>query len=627
MASERRQALRTRSLLYERLETRYLLAADWQNPLFNLDVNDDANVSPIDALIVINSLNSLGARELTEPFDNDSPTAAYLDVNGDGFVAPSDSLALINNLNEPSPLLPVSLALINDSGASAADRITNDSRVLGEAVLDGAGVAVAKMRVNREAVLPLSLDAEGRFEINPLLLSYFTEGAAKIGVYVSTANGAQALAGLRLTLDATPPLSPTVASFSADTGELGDGITTDDTLLVSGSAEPGVRVNVFFNGSSEGTVTAFPDGSWSLGAASQDDGVYAITAAAEDTAGNASAESSSLVVTISSGQLGGPADDPANEHIPDVYFPDAPAGDLTLDNRPEGTGLETSRTRLMVQFTNTATVGEVNSLLESLNASIIGAMSEIDLVLISIPDTGNFSGLDEALAILESHPAIALVVQDVALDITSLPAPTTAQDSFGNPWVWSSPPSDVAGGLDGNWGLEAVRAPQMWSLNDYGYRQPHQVSGREVHPQTGVFDAGFNDTNSDGTNDHPDGDLANLRTWQNSQAGLRPGSAVHSHGQHVAGTIGANFGVGVGVGVDGINPLVERDPLAGDHFIGVTARFAPSSGGFESARLRVVWSLAIADLKDLLAHWPDLDVLNISLGYNWGSNGGTDPTT
>ena len=154
-----------------------------------MDVSDDANVSPIDALLVINSLNSLGARELTEPFDNDSPTAAYLDVNGDGFAAPSDSLAIINYFNRPSQSLVVSLALANDSGASAADRITNDSRVLGQVALGGASVATARVRVNREDVLPLSLDAEGRFAIDPQLLSTIAEGAAKIGVYVAELQG------------------------------------------------------------------------------------------------------------------------------------------------------------------------------------------------------------------------------------------------------------------------------------------------------------------------------------------------------------------------------------------------------------------------------------------------------
>ncbi len=45
--------------LFERLEVRLPLdAASWQNPLFNLDVNDDGRISPTDALLVINELNN-----------------------------------------------------------------------------------------------------------------------------------------------------------------------------------------------------------------------------------------------------------------------------------------------------------------------------------------------------------------------------------------------------------------------------------------------------------------------------------------------------------------------------------------------------------------------------------------
>ena len=39
-----------------------MLASDWQNPLFNLDVDDNGSVAPLDALIVINDLNGLGSR-------------------------------------------------------------------------------------------------------------------------------------------------------------------------------------------------------------------------------------------------------------------------------------------------------------------------------------------------------------------------------------------------------------------------------------------------------------------------------------------------------------------------------------------------------------------------------------
>ena len=78
--------------LLERLEPRRLLTG-WQHPLTVCDVNDSGIVSPIDALLVINFLNSSDDGTLGE---GDS---RGLDVNGDGLVAPIDALLVINHLN------------------------------------------------------------------------------------------------------------------------------------------------------------------------------------------------------------------------------------------------------------------------------------------------------------------------------------------------------------------------------------------------------------------------------------------------------------------------------------------------------------------------------------------------
>ena len=85
-----------RSLRYENLENRLLLAADialFQNPLDAVDVNNDANTSPIDALYIINELNG--------PVLDSDKVSAFYDTSGDGILAPVDALAVINDLNHP----------------------------------------------------------------------------------------------------------------------------------------------------------------------------------------------------------------------------------------------------------------------------------------------------------------------------------------------------------------------------------------------------------------------------------------------------------------------------------------------------------------------------------------------
>lgn len=76
-----------------------VLNSKWQNPSGFLDVNADGSVSPIDALIVINYLNSGQETNLTL---TDIVPAPYLDPTGDERVAPNDVLAIINFLNQNS---------------------------------------------------------------------------------------------------------------------------------------------------------------------------------------------------------------------------------------------------------------------------------------------------------------------------------------------------------------------------------------------------------------------------------------------------------------------------------------------------------------------------------------------
>lgn len=71
----------------------------WQNPSIPLDVDADLSVSPIDALVIINVLNSSGATLLRHTTWVPSP---YIDVNGDEVVSPLDVLVVINYLNEKS---------------------------------------------------------------------------------------------------------------------------------------------------------------------------------------------------------------------------------------------------------------------------------------------------------------------------------------------------------------------------------------------------------------------------------------------------------------------------------------------------------------------------------------------
>jgi hypothetical protein len=65
------------------------------NSVNPLDVNNDGFVSPVDALIVINQLNTGKQPPRLSAF----AMPPFFDVNGDAVVSPADALRVINDLN------------------------------------------------------------------------------------------------------------------------------------------------------------------------------------------------------------------------------------------------------------------------------------------------------------------------------------------------------------------------------------------------------------------------------------------------------------------------------------------------------------------------------------------------
>ncbi|MEZ6134077.1 MAG: dockerin type I domain-containing protein [Pirellulaceae bacterium] len=69
----------------------------WHNQNDPTDVNEDGLLTPVDVLLVVNYINTHGARSLAKyPVG----TAPQIDCNGDGFLSPLDALLVVNALNE-----------------------------------------------------------------------------------------------------------------------------------------------------------------------------------------------------------------------------------------------------------------------------------------------------------------------------------------------------------------------------------------------------------------------------------------------------------------------------------------------------------------------------------------------
>ena len=74
-----------------------------------------------------------------------------------------------------------------------------------------------------------------------------------------------------------PRLVPSIASYSTDSGTAGDGITNDNTLTLTGSAEANATVKVYDGATLLGTATANGAGAWSFTTAALANGAHSLT--------------------------------------------------------------------------------------------------------------------------------------------------------------------------------------------------------------------------------------------------------------------------------------------------------------------------------------------------------------
>ncbi len=104
------------------------------NPYYNTlaatDVNDDGLTTAMDALTIINRLNSGTAGQLSIEAVASGLKLDFADVNNDGFISPVDALLVINRLNQPVQDNQVSQstastdAVFADMGAAAEGEIS-----------------------------------------------------------------------------------------------------------------------------------------------------------------------------------------------------------------------------------------------------------------------------------------------------------------------------------------------------------------------------------------------------------------------------------------------------------------------------------------------------------------------
>lgn len=197
---------------------------------------------------------------------------------------------------DASMAAPVVAGFSDDSGV-AGDRITNDPTL----VFTGTGKPGAMLVVT---IAPGSTIAgvvagDGTWSVDAGDVALADGAHAIVATTGDAAGNSATSAAFNLVVDTVAPVAPVFTSIDTDTGTV-PWDTTDQTLVIHGTAEAGSTVTVSYHGSAIGVTTA-AGGTWSLDltAVTLPDGSYPLSATATDAAGNTGPAGSQTIVVDS----------------------------------------------------------------------------------------------------------------------------------------------------------------------------------------------------------------------------------------------------------------------------------------------------------------------------------------
>ncbi|MDR3437640.1 Ig-like domain-containing protein [Telmatospirillum sp.] len=193
-----------------------------------------------------------------------------------------------------------SLSVTVDTVAPAAPVETSESVVnTNHVLLSGTAEANSTITVyeGTTAVGTGTTNASGSWSVTTSALS--TGSHALTATATDVAGNVSALsAPLDPVIGTTPPAAPTIATFSTDSGVVGDHITNDHTPTLTGTAVANTTVQVFDGGTLVGTGTANSSGQWSVTTSVLADGSNSLTATDTNSSGQTSAASADFTIGV-----------------------------------------------------------------------------------------------------------------------------------------------------------------------------------------------------------------------------------------------------------------------------------------------------------------------------------------
>ncbi len=259
----------------------------------------------------------------------------------------TDQLALTIDTAPPAAAATTpDLDRLSDTGVSDTDDITRDTTPTFRGTAEANGIVTLFSGANVLGTSPV--DSLGNWAFTVSAATPLADGPHAITFRnTDPAGNVSGPSGtLNITIDTKiAPPSPPDLDPASDTGNDTDNNTQDNTPTFSGTAEANSRVELFSGVISLGTATADAAGNWTLTSlVTLPDNIHNVSARATDVAGNVSALSGSLAVTIDTVS-------PPPPTIPDLTAQSDTVGpggtntdNITRDNTPTFTGAVTTGT-------------------------------------------------------------------------------------------------------------------------------------------------------------------------------------------------------------------------------------------------------------------------------------------
>ncbi|HAF3823741.1 TPA: BapA prefix-like domain-containing protein [Salmonella enterica] len=242
------------------------------------------------------------------------------------------------------PAIPVLTSVVDDqpgiTGNLVSGQLTNDATP----TLNGRGEAGATINVyldgNPASIGTTTVNSDGTWSFTPQTPLANGSHTFTLSATDPAGNSSSVSSGFVLTIDATPPAAPVIASVADNTapvtGIVPNGGSTNETRpTLSGTGEAGTTISIYNGSALVGTAQVQANGSWSFTpSTSLGAGVWNLTATATDAAGNSSPNSTAFTLTVDTTAPQTPILTSVVDDVAGGVTGNLANGQITNDNRP-----------------------------------------------------------------------------------------------------------------------------------------------------------------------------------------------------------------------------------------------------------------------------------------------------